>query len=97
MQFVNPPHEREVGCRHRPGQVIDAPRLMFSATACFVIGNNNAYLEDARLSKDEAWLLIRHPGGRHDARYYLASRISPTFSSARMILPLAPQQASTRD
>ena len=25
MQLVNPPHEREVGCRHRPGQVIDAP------------------------------------------------------------------------
>ena len=24
MQLVNPPHEREVGCRHRPGQVIDA-------------------------------------------------------------------------
>jgi hypothetical protein len=26
MELVNPPHEREVGCRHRPGQVIDAPR-----------------------------------------------------------------------
>jgi hypothetical protein len=25
MQLVNPPHEREVGCRHRPGQVIDTP------------------------------------------------------------------------
>jgi len=24
MQLVNPPHEREVSCRHRPGQVIDA-------------------------------------------------------------------------
>ena len=25
MQLVNPPHEREVGCRHRAGQVIDTP------------------------------------------------------------------------
>jgi len=24
MQLVNPPHEREVSCRHRPAQVIDA-------------------------------------------------------------------------
>src|SRR6266403_1981134 len=24
MQLVNPPHEREVDCRHWPGQVIDA-------------------------------------------------------------------------
>jgi hypothetical protein len=25
MQLVNPQHEHEVGCRHRPGQIIDAP------------------------------------------------------------------------
>jgi hypothetical protein len=26
MELANPPHEREVGCRHRPGQVINAPQ-----------------------------------------------------------------------
>ena len=57
-------------------------------TACFVIGNNNAYLNDAGLSQDEAWLAIGRPGARHDSRYYLDSRISPTFSSGRMIQPI---------
>ena len=66
-------------------------------TACFVIGNNNAYLEEAGLSQDEAWLLIRRPGSRYDARYYLDSRICPTFSSARMIQPITRQLASAGD
>ena len=63
-------------------------------TACFVIGNNNAYLNDAGLSQDEAWLVIGRPGARHDARYYLDSRISPAFSSARMIQPVTPPSAT---
>jgi hypothetical protein len=59
-------------------------------TTCFLIGNNNAYLNDAGLSQDEAWLVISRPGAKHDARYYLDSRISPTFSSPRMIQPITP-------
>ena len=57
-------------------------------TACFLVGNNNAYLNDAGLSQDEAWLVISRPCATHDARYYLDSRISPTFSSSRMIQPV---------
>jgi hypothetical protein len=59
-------------------------------TICFLIGNNNAYLNDAGLSLDEAWLVIGRPGARYDRRYYLDSRISPTFSSSRMIQPIIP-------
>ena len=62
-------------------------------TTCFLIGNNNAYLTDAGLSQDEAWLIIGRAGARHDARYYLDSRISPTFSTSRMIQPVTPHAA----
>jgi hypothetical protein len=59
-------------------------------TTWFLVGNNNAYLNDAGLSQDEAWLVIARPGAKYDARYYLDSRISPAFSSARMIQPVTP-------
>ena len=49
-----------------------------------------AYLDRAGLSQDEAWLIISRPGAKHDRRYYLDSRISPAFSSARMIQPITP-------
>jgi hypothetical protein len=62
-------------------------------TVSFLIGNNNAYLNDAGLSQDEAWLIIGRAGARHDARYYLDSRISPTFSASRMIQPVTPHAA----
>jgi hypothetical protein len=44
-------------------------------------GTRGAYLDRAGLSQGEAWLVIGRAGARHDARYYLDSRIRPAFSS----------------
>jgi hypothetical protein len=61
----------------------------------FVIGNNNDYLRRAGLSFDEAWLVIRRPGAKHEARYYLDACISPVFSTCRMIQPNPSRQAAS--
>jgi hypothetical protein len=65
-------------------------------TVRFLVGNNNGYLRAARLSWDEAWLLVRRPGAKHEARYYLDGRISPTFSTCRMIEPIISPAASAK-
>lgn len=38
MQFVDPQHQRQIGGGNRSWQVIDAPRLMPRAAACFLTG-----------------------------------------------------------
>jgi hypothetical protein len=61
---------------------------------CFLIGNNNSCLQDAGLSRDDAWLIVRRQGASRDARYYLCSQISPTFYHCRMIEPIVAPEAS---
>ncbi len=63
----------------------------------FLIGNNNAYLDDAGLSQDGAWLLIRRPGANREACYHLDSRNGPAFSVSRMIQPITPRAADAGD
>jgi len=50
MQLVNPASARG-RCRHRPGKVIDTPRLMFSAAACFVSGRSCARRSSLALNR----------------------------------------------
>lgn len=74
---------------------IRALRAGDSLTVRFVIGNNNDYLYDAGLSHDEAWLIVRRPGAKHEGRYYLQDCISPVFSTCRMIQPIRDRQAAS--
>ena len=70
MQLVNPPHEREVGCRHRPGQVIDAPPTDGQRRRLLVIGRSCA-----RSIIAESWCPIPRRG-RAQRRPWSCSRAS---------------------